>query len=89
MAGTTGRQLASVGAGSLANATFITLVTLLDTVVPMPVKSPGRPISQIAAAQAITIHIVPSNVRVARLRISPCQASQIAPRITTGARNGK
>ena len=37
----------------------------------------------------MTIQIVPSIVRVARLRIRPCQASQIAPMITTGARNGK
>ncbi len=78
-----------MGAGSLAKATFITPVTLLDTEVPMLVKSPGRPISQIAATQAITIQMVPSIVRVARLRTSPCQASQIAPMITTGARNGK
>ena len=56
---------------------------------PTPVKSAGLPISQIAAAQATTIQIVPSMVRVARLRTRPCQASQIAPMITTGARNGK
>ncbi len=57
-----------------------------DTAAPAPVKSAGRPMSQIAAAHAITIHSVPSMVRLARLRISPCQASQIAPRMTTGAR---
>ena len=85
----TGRQLLAAGAGRFANAVFSTSVTPLDTVVPTPVKSPGRPISQTAAAQAMTIQIVPSMVLVARLRISPCQASQIAPRITTGARNGK
>ena len=61
----------------------------LDTAWPSPVKSAGRPISQIAAAHAMTIQIVPSMVRVARLRIRPCQASQIAPRMTTGARYGK
>ena len=56
---------------------------------PTLVKSPGRPISQIAAAQAMTIQIVPSKVLVARLRTRPCQASQIAAMITIGARNGK
>ena len=45
--------------------------------------------SQMAAAHAMTIQMVPSIVLVARLRIRPCQASQIAPRMTTGARNGK
>jgi hypothetical protein len=35
---------------------------------------------QIAAAHASTIHNVPSMVRLARLRISPCQASQREPR---------
>ena len=45
--------------------------------------------SQMAAAHAMTIQMVPSMVRVARLRIRPCQASQIAPIRTTGARNGK
>ena len=45
--------------------------------------------SQIAVAQARTIQMVPSMVREARLRIRPCQASQIAPMMTTGARNGK
>ena len=85
----TGRQLLPAVAGSLANAAFSTEVTPLETVVPTLVKSPGRPISQIAAAQAMTIQIVPSMVRVARLRTRPCQASQIAAMITTGARNGK
>ena len=66
-----------------------TEVTPLDTVVPTSVKSCGCPISQMAKAQARTIQIVPSIVLVARLRIRPCQASQIAPMITTGARNGK
>ena len=84
----TGRQLLAAGAGRSENAVFSTCVTPLDTVVPIPVKSPGRPISQTAAAQARTIHIVPSMVLVARLRMSPCQASQTAPRSTTGARNG-
>ncbi len=60
-----------------------------DSVLPTPVKSAGRPMSQIAVAQARTIQTVPSMVRVARLRIRPCQASQIAPMITTGARKGK
>ena len=60
-----------------------------DTVLPTPVKSAGRPMSQIAVAQARTIQMVPSMVREARLRIRPCQASQIAPMMTTGARNGK
>ncbi len=82
----TGRQFDPAGAGSLENAVFSTPVTPLDTVVPTPVNAAGRPISAIAATQATTIHRVPSMVRVARLRISPCQASQIAPRITTGAR---
>ncbi len=88
-----GRQLlptpvvASVG--RLANAVLSTEVTPLETVVPTSVKSCGCPISQMAKAQARTIQIVPSMVRVARLRIRPCQASQIAPMITTGARNGK
>ena len=56
---------------------------------PTPVKSAGRPISQIAAAQATTIHSVPSMARVARLRTRPFQAIQIAPRMMTGARYGK
>jgi hypothetical protein len=47
------------------------------------------PISQIAAAAATIIQIVPSSVRVPRLRIRPCQASQMAPMITTTARYGK
>ena len=85
----TGRQLLPAVAGRLANAVLSTEVTPLETVVPTLVKSAGRPISQIAAAQAMTIQIVPSRVLVARLRIRPCQASQIAPMITTGARNGK
>ena len=85
----TGRQLLPLVAGSFANAVFSTEVTPLETFVPMLVKSPGRPISQIAAAQATTIQIVPSKVRVARLRTKPCQASHIAAMITTGARNGK
>ena len=85
----TGTQLAPAGAGSPANATFRVWVIPLDTVLPRPVKSAGRPMSQMAAAHAMTIQMVPSIVRVARLRISPCQASQIAPRMTTGARNGK
>ena len=82
----TGTQLVWCGAGSLANATLSAWLMPSDTALPAPVKSAGRPISQIAAAQASTIHRVPSMVRLARLRISPCQASQIAPRITTGAR---
>ena len=77
------------GLGSLAKATFSTCVTPLDTVVPTPVKSAGRPISQMAAAHATTIQSVPSMARVARLRTSPFQASQIAPRMMTGARYGK
>jgi ABC-type proline/glycine betaine transport system permease subunit len=77
------------GAGSLANAVLSTLVVPLDTLVPMPVKSAGLPISKMAAVAATTIHSVPSMVRVARLRIRPCQASHIAPRMTTGARYGK
>ena len=85
----TGTQLLCAGAGSPANATFSVWVIPSDTVLPMPVKSAGRPISQIAAAHAMTIQMVPSMVRVARLRIRPCQASQIAPRMTTGARYGK
>ena len=56
-----------------------------ETPLPRPVKSAGLPISQIAAAQASTIQIVPSIVLVPRLRNSPCQASQIAARITTSA----
>ena len=76
-------------AGRLANAVLSTEVTPLETVVPTLVKSAGRPISQIAAAQAMTIQIVPSMVLVARLRTRPCQASQIAAMTTTGARNGK
>src|SRR5579875_741640 len=82
----TGTQLLPPGAGSLAKATLRTCVTPLDTVVPMPVKSAGLPMSQIAAAHATTIHSVPSTTRVARFLIRPCQASQIAPRMTTGAR---
>ena len=82
----TGRQLLPAGVGSLENAVLSTPVTPLETVVPIPVKSAGLPISAMAATQATTIHSVPSMVRVARLRISPCQASQIAPRMTTGAR---
>ena len=70
----------------LQNAVFSTPVTPLETVVPTPVNVAGRPISAIAATQATTIHSVPSMVRVARLRIRPCQASQIAPRMTTTAR---
>ena len=58
----------------------------METVVPTPVKVAGLPISAMAATQATTIHSVPSMVRVARLRTRPCQASQIAARITTGAR---
>ena len=85
----TGRQLLLAGTGSLENAVFSTPVTPLETVVPTPVNAAGRPISAIAATQATTIHSVPSMVRVARLRIRPCQASQTAPRMTTGARNGK
>ena len=85
----TGRQLLSAVAGRLANAVFSTWVVPSATVVPMPVKSAGRPISAIAAVAATTIHSVPSMVRVARLRIRPCQASHIAPKITTGARYGK
>ncbi len=77
------------GAGSLANAVLSTWVVPLETAVPMPVKSAGLPISAMAAVAATTIHSVPSMVRVARLRIRPCQASHIAPRITTGARYGK
>ena len=84
--GATGRQLLLVGAGSLANAVLSTPVTPLETVVPTPVKSAGRPISAMAAVAATTIHSVPSMVRVARLRIRPCHASHIAPRMTTGAR---
>ena len=63
-----------------------TPVTPFDTVVPIPVNAAGLPISAMAATHATTIHRVPSMVRVARLRISPCQASQIAPRMMTGAR---
>ena len=85
----TGTQFAPPGFGSLANATLRTWVTPLETVVPTPVKSAGRPISQIAAAQATTIHSVPSMARVARLRTRPFQAIQIAPRMMTGARYGK
>src|ERR1700730_9780595 len=81
-----GRQLLWLGAGSLANATFSVWLMPSDTAEPAPVKSAGLPISQMAAAQATTIQIVPSIVRVPRLRISPCQASQIAPMMTTGAR---
>ncbi len=57
-----------------------------DTPWPSPVTSAGFPMRTMAAAQATTIQMVPSIVRVARLRISPCQASHIAPRITTTAR---
>src|SRR5262249_4529403 len=84
-----GTQLLWCGAGSLANATLSAWVMPSDTALPAPVKSAGRPISQIAAAQATTIHRVPSMVRLARLRVSPRQASPIAPRITTRAREGK
>jgi hypothetical protein len=84
----TGRQLLPEVAGSLANAVLRTEVTPLETLVPMLVKSPGRPISQIAAVTATTIQMVPSKVRVARLRTRPCQASQIAPMITTTDRYG-
>jgi hypothetical protein len=76
-------------AGRLANAELSTPVTPFDTLVPTLVKSDGWAMSQIAAAHAMTIQTVPSIVRVARLRIRPCQASQIAPMSTTGARNGK
>ena len=82
----TGTQLPWPGFGSLEKATLSTWVTPLDTAWPTPVKSAGLPISQIAAAQATTIQIVPSMVRVARLRIRPCQASHITPSRTTGAR---
>jgi len=58
-------------------------------VVPTPVNVAGRPISVIAATQATTIHSVLSMVREARLGTRPCQASQIAPRMTTGTRYGK
>ena len=85
----TGTQFAPPGLGSLAKATLSTWVTPLETVVPTPVKSAGRPISQMAAAQATTIQMVPSRARVARLRIRPFQAIQIAPRMMTGARYGK
>ena len=80
------QAVALAGLGSLANATFSVWLMPLETPWPIPVKSPGLPISQIAAAQATTIHTVPSMVRVPRLRISPCQASQIAPMMTTTAR---
>ena len=82
----TGTQLFPPGLGSFAKATLRTCVTPLDTVVPTPVKSAGRPISQIAAAHATTIHRVPSMARVARFRTRPFQASQMAPRMMTGAR---
>ena len=81
-----GRQLLWLGAGSLENAVLSDWLMPFDTAVPAPVKSDGCPISQIAAAQATTIQMVPSMVRVPRLRISPCQASQIAPRMTTADR---
>ena len=48
--GATGRQLLSAVAGRLANAVLSTEVVPLETVVPTLVKSPGRPMSQIAAA---------------------------------------
>ena len=82
----TGTQLPPPGFGSLENATLSTCVTPFDTDWPKPVKSAGLPISQIAAAQATTIQMVPSMARVARLRIRPCQASHITPSRTTGAR---
>ena len=82
----TGRQLLWLGAGSLENAVLSVWPMPSVTAVPTPVKSAGRPISQIAATQATTIQMVPSMVRVPRFRISPCQASQIAPMITTAAR---
>src|ERR1700683_5075615 len=82
----TGRQLLWLGAGSLENAGFSEWPMAVDTAEAAPGKSAGLPISQIAATQATTIQIVPSMVRVARLRISPCQASQIAPMMTTAAR---
>ncbi len=85
----TGRQAAWPGLGRWAKAAFSVVLIPSETPLPRPVKSPGRPISQIAAAQASTIHTVPSIVLVPRLRIRPCQASQIAARITTTARYGK
>ncbi len=81
----TGRQLAWPGLGRWANAVFSVALIPSDTPLPSPVKSAGLPTSQIAAAQAITIQIVPSMVLVPRLRIRPCQASQIAPMITITA----
>jgi hypothetical protein len=82
----TGTQLVWPGLGSLENATLSIWVTPLETFWPKPVKSAGLPISQIAATQASTIQIVPSMVRLARLRISPFQASHITPSSTTGTR---
>ena len=74
------------GLGSLANATFRVWLMPLETPWPRPVTSAGLPIRKIAADAATTIHTVPSMVRVPRLRMRPCQASQIAPRMTTTAR---
>jgi hypothetical protein len=53
------------------------------------VKSPGRLKNQTATVTARTIQMTPSAVVVARLRIRPYQASQMAPRITIGRRKGQ
>ena len=85
----TGRQAPSPGLGSREKATFRVWLMPSETLLPIPVKSAGRPISQMAAAAASTIQMVPSRVLVPRLRIRPCQASQTAPISTTTARYGK
>ena len=51
-------------------------MTPLETVVPTSVKSAGLPISALAAAQATTIHSVPSMVQVARLT---CKLTEYLP----------
>src|SRR4051794_29002430 len=54
-----------------------------ETLVPRVVKSAGLAISQISATIAATIQTAPSVALLARLRIRPHQAIQIAPRMTT------
>src|ERR671914_865331 len=60
-------------------------VVASDTLVPSVVKSAGLAISQVRATIAAIIQIVPSATLLARLRISPHQASHIAPSTTTHA----
>src|SRR5262249_61671612 len=83
-----GTQLLWCGAGSLANATLSAWVMPSETALPAPVKSAGRPISQIAAAQATTIHRVPSMVRLPGLARSPPHATPTAAQETTRAEDG-